>query len=503
MRARKVAVASWTVIGLLSLAGRAPAEEFQATQTTYQQVAGASSVLLTWVDLTPGDGDVDVLLDGAVIATVSPGEGGSSFTAVDQAAGRHTFEVKRGGVSLGAQEQDVLAEQPFANPEAGDTFLCAERSSDASCDVVIDWVNGFPIPSYFEVYLDDELIDTIPGFQSGAEVLAVSAGERCVTVLGFLRGPDQGFVGFFRGEPRQACCTVSCGAVGCLAPQDFTIAQVEYGAGADNAALARWKLPAGPYDRGLITAVDGVDGAELPGDARHAVFSQLSPAVHELGVTGRCGLPDGPSGAARDRLLVLTASPHPNPIAGAVACEWAPEDWGTTSFRWTNAAPSDWIAFYRVEDGHPVFLETAPGSAIQHAIHYTEAGDAFLVQFFATQEGYSYGSPRFACATQPAGNQFLRGLCNGSDAELTISSPVYGLQYLFSGGPAPPCEVACDTNGDGGVDISDMVATLAYLFQGGPPPAGWVDTTGDQVPDPTCETASVEDCTRSHAAACP
>ena len=37
--------------------------------------------------------------------------------------------------------------------------------------------------------------------------------------------------------------------------------------------------------------------------------------------------------------------------------------------------------------------------------------------------------------------------------------------------------------------------------QGGAPPAGWVDANGDQVPDPTCAMADVEDCAASHAAA--
>ena len=102
--------------------------------------------------------------------------------------------------------------------------------------------------------------------------------------------------------------------------------------------------------------------------------------------------------------------------------------------------------------------------------------------------------------------RFVPGLCNGigtgpSGRQPDISSAVFGLSWLFAGTRAPPCAAACDANGDGGVDISDMVNILNYLFSGGPAPDGWVDGSGDGVPDPTCKLpGGGDDCAAGHDA---
>ena len=42
--------------------------------------------------------------------------------------------------------------------------------------------------------------------------------------------------------------------------------------------------------------------------------------------------------------------------------------------------------------------------------------------------------------------------------------------WLFSGGPAPPCLNQADANDDGRVDVSDSTFILNWLFMGGPAP---------------------------------
>lgn len=84
-----------------------------------------------------------------------------------------------------------------------------------------------------------------------------------------------------------------------------------------------------------------------------------------------------------------------------------------------------------------------------------------------------------------AGIAFLRGNCNG-DESLDISDPIFLLLYLFSGGKAPDCELACDSNSDGVLNIADPSHTLNYLFASGPPP-GEV---------PRCETAEAAACSK-------
>lgn len=65
---------------------------------------------------------------------------------------------------------------------------------------------------------------------------------------------------------------------------------------------------------------------------------------------------------------------------------------------------------------------------------------------------------------------FFRGDVNG-DGAITLTDAVYLDNYLFVGGPAPPCLEAADANDDGSINISDVVFILAYLFQGGPAPS--------------------------------
>jgi hypothetical protein len=84
---------------------------------------------------------------------------------------------------------------------------------------------------------------------------------------------------------------------------------------------------------------------------------------------------------------------------------------------------------------------------------------------------------------------FIRGDANASGA-VDISDAVYALNFLFIGGPEPPCKDAADSDDSGVVNITDPIYALAFLFQGGPSiklpyPAAGVDPT-DEVPPLGC-----------------
>ncbi|MDH3889880.1 MAG: hypothetical protein OEV49_02250 [candidate division Zixibacteria bacterium] len=53
---------------------------------------------------------------------------------------------------------------------------------------------------------------------------------------------------------------------------------------------------------------------------------------------------------------------------------------------------------------------------------------------------------------------------------IDISDLVYLVDYMFSGGPPPPCFEEGDMNADGLIDISDLVYFVDFMFTGGPPP---------------------------------
>jgi hypothetical protein len=76
------------------------------------------------------------------------------------------------------------------------------------------------------------------------------------------------------------------------------------------------------------------------------------------------------------------------------------------------------------------------------------------------------------------------GVVDGADATCITN-------YLFLGGPAPPCMNQADADNSGAVDISDSIYILNWLFSGGPEPPypGPSNTacTEDDEPFPGCE----------------
>ena len=53
------------------------------------------------------------------------------------------------------------------------------------------------------------------------------------------------------------------------------------------------------------------------------------------------------------------------------------------------------------------------------------------------------------------------------DGVVDISDLVYLVDYMFTGGPVPPCMLWVDVNGDCEYDISDLVMMVSYMFTGG------------------------------------
>jgi hypothetical protein len=47
----------------------------------------------------------------------------------------------------------------------------------------------------------------------------------------------------------------------------------------------------------------------------------------------------------------------------------------------------------------------------------------------------------------------------------------YLVDYLFKGGPAPPCQLEADVDASGGLNVADLSYVVDYLFKGGPAPA--------------------------------
>ena len=68
----------------------------------------------------------------------------------------------------------------------------------------------------------------------------------------------------------------------------------------------------------------------------------------------------------------------------------------------------------------------------------------------------------------------IRGNVDGIGG-IDVSDLVYLIDYMFTGGPEPPCWSEANVDGLGaddasGIDMSDLVYLTDYQFTGGPPP---------------------------------
>ena len=58
-----------------------------------------------------------------------------------------------------------------------------------------------------------------------------------------------------------------------------------------------------------------------------------------------------------------------------------------------------------------------------------------------------------------------------SDGAINLTDGVVPLLFLFSGGAAPACGDAADTNDTGSVEITDAIIIFSWHFSGGAAPA--------------------------------
>jgi hypothetical protein len=74
-------------------------------------------------------------------------------------------------------------------------------------------------------------------------------------------------------------------------------------------------------------------------------------------------------------------------------------------------------------------------------------------------------------AVPGAGCCSQRGDVNGGGDGVNVADLTYLVDYLFFGGPLPPCEEEGNVDGTGGINVGDLTYQADYLFFGGPAPA--------------------------------
>ncbi len=77
-----------------------------------------------------------------------------------------------------------------------------------------------------------------------------------------------------------------------------------------------------------------------------------------------------------------------------------------------------------------------------------------------------------------------RGDAN-NDGTVNLSDPIYITDWLYRGGPVPPCKNGADANDDGAINLADVTYLNNWLFNGGPPPPSPGSYNPYCMPDPT------------------
>ena len=57
-----------------------------------------------------------------------------------------------------------------------------------------------------------------------------------------------------------------------------------------------------------------------------------------------------------------------------------------------------------------------------------------------------------------------------NDGAVNVGDAVYVINFVFKGGPPPPCKCEGDANGDNAINVGDAVYVINFVFKGGPAP---------------------------------
>jgi hypothetical protein len=457
--------------------------------------APCNVVRLAWQENMPNPNGVEIYVNDVLLGRI-PGVPEANLPGVNVVdirnvpAGAQTFRVEEDNTGTFSEVTiTVLDAQPFADVQG---LSCRQgRVTADGCELYAEFTNVGPFPDDYLIVIDGRFRGTIPSRFQGVLVPGMTPGNHCIMVIGELRTPE----GIYWGCPVQSCCDLSCEDLPCNPPVDLDVCQVDYEAeGGVNTVRLNWINGEQPYAQGVNGFVDGVPAGGLPNNAQgqtptQGFFEGLPAGEYTFGIQGRCGEADGVSTITEDRITVLASTPHSRPTEGPVICTFDlfGDQGPTTTATWTPGDPSAFIEVYLRRGEDFFFLGFLRGDATEVEVVNTEEDDRIVLQFFTILEGGCYGSSPIEC-TEETGPQsfFIPGICNGLGNTPQITSAIFGLNYLFIGGQTPGCFAACDIDGNGRLEITDFIRLLNYLFTGGPAPAGWVDQTGDGVPDPTC-----------------
>ncbi len=218
----------------------------------------------------------------------------------------------------------------------------------------------------------------------------------------------------------------------------------------------------GPYDT-IEIQQDGIPIQTLAGTATTTTVNRIvttigGPSVGSLTVIAR-------------RNLVISAPANclascpdvPDPIEPTGPNCVVDHFTGVTTLSWTNAQLYTGLSV--TVDGVPA--ASLGGTEVTTAVTLPTPG-LYSICLDGTDEcGVAFST---VCCAATFEQIFVRGDAN-ADNSYNISDPIFGLNFLFAGGPLP-CQAAFDVNDTGETNIADVIFALQGIFGvGSLPPA--------------------------------
>lgn len=488
--------------------GGAEVRGLEAIQIAHNDPQEGPVVRLVWEETSfHGAESIAVLVDGALVETVSGRPKGTNLPAFNWVSlrglptGLHTFRLES---AVGAFDETTLEVLEAAPADPLERLRCEVTGlgeAPERCLVVLRWDDPAPSADTVLVFFDSPRFPrprvaafTLRG--SRGVCFDAPASSYSFEAIAVTRLPGGSY-----GVSTSTACEAACTASNCGRPVDLRLHQLLYGDSEARVVQALWRDTA-VAPSGIVAMVNGIEHlprADSAPELGFAFFDRLPLGEVTFGVGALCGDTEA-SEISEQRFNVLAETPHTRPVDGDVLSTYDGAT-GTFSLNWTNGDPSISLRVFVDLGGEPerrVFLAEFPPDLERLQVPGRDPDDVLRLQFLALAGGHCYASdPIAAVDMERHSSRFVRGHCDGR-APAGLATAIFLLNFLFQGGPAPPCREACDVDASSDVDLVDAVSLLNFLFLGGSAPRGWVEGDDARVRIPTCERAPKERCAASH-----
>jgi len=225
---------------------------------------------------------------------------------------------------------------------------------------------------------------------------------------------------------------------------------------ASQTPIGRLELTSDPS----FTVVDELTVSDLASNYHVFIEGPLSPDRYYWRVID--SLPDGTTyGHANIASFVIAGCPDMNPAFTSDIQIAEP----LRTVQFTNLSDTFTTCIWYFGDGDSSTVAHPAHSYANNGLYTVSLVDVFVCQGDTLIDSVSV--PDFITVTCC----MLRGDIDHDGEGPVITDLVYLVNFMFSGGPQPPCLGETDVDGNGaGPDIADLVYLVNYMFNGGPSP---------------------------------